>query len=80
MRRTGRHDHWLAGEPVTGVMAMGGVMSRMRPVTHGLDGLVSLGDAWACTNPAMGRGMSFGLVHAALLRRAVRSTPTAPRR
>ena len=77
VRRTGRHDHWLAGEPLTGVMAMGGVMSRMRAATHGVDGLVSLGDAWACTNPAMGRGMSFGLAHAALLRRAAREQPAA---
>jgi 2-polyprenyl-6-methoxyphenol hydroxylase-like FAD-dependent oxidoreductase len=52
-------------------MAMGGVLSRVRPVAHEVDGLVSLGDAWACTNPAMGRGMSFGFAHAALLRRAV---------
>ena len=59
-------------------MAMGGVMSRMRAVTHGLDGLVSLGDAWACTNPAMGRGMSFGLAHAALLRRAAREHAGRP--
>lgn len=77
VRRTGRHDHWLVGEPMTGVMAMGGVMSRMRAVANGVDGLVSLGDAWACTNPAMGRGMSFGLAHAALLRRAAREQPSA---
>ena len=32
VQRTGRHDHWLDGEPLTGVMAMGGVMSRMRAV------------------------------------------------
>jgi hypothetical protein len=78
VQRTGRHDHWLVGEPMTGVMAMGGVMSRTRPVTHGLDGLVSLGDAWACTNPAMGRGMAFGLAHAALLRRAAREHSGRP--
>ena len=78
VHRTGRHAHWLDGEPLTGVMAMGGVMSRMRSVDHGLDGLVSLGDAWACTNPAMGRGMSFGLAHAALLRRAARAHAGRP--
>ena len=78
VQRTGRHDHWLDGEPLTGVMAMGGVMSRMRAVEHGLDGLVSLGDAWACTNPALGRGMSFGLAHAALLRRAAREHAGRP--
>ena len=78
VRRTGRHDHWLDGEPLTGVMAMGGVMSRMRALGHGVDGLVSLGDAWACTNPALGRGMSFGLMHAALLRRAAREHAGRP--
>ena len=80
VQRTGRHDHWLDGEPLTGVMAMGGVMSRMRAVDHGVDGLVSLGDAWACTNPAMGRGMSFGLAHAASPRRAAREHAGVPRR
>jgi 2-polyprenyl-6-methoxyphenol hydroxylase-like FAD-dependent oxidoreductase len=78
VQRTGRHDHWLVGEPLTGVMAMGGVMSRTRAVAHGVDGLVSLGDAWACTNPALGRGMSFGLWHAALLRRAARAHAGRP--
>lgn len=76
--RTGRHAHWLDGEPLTGVMAMGGVMSRMRAIDHGVGGLVSLGDAWACTNPAMGRGMSFGLAHAALLRRSARAHAGCP--
>ena len=78
MHRTGRHAHWLDGEPLTGVMPMGGVMSRMRAVDHGVEGLVSLADAWACTNPAMGRGMSFGLMHAALLRRAARAHAGRP--
>jgi 2-polyprenyl-6-methoxyphenol hydroxylase-like FAD-dependent oxidoreductase len=78
VHRTGRHDHWLDGEPITGVMAMGGVMSRVRAVEHGVDGLISLGDAWACTNPALGRGMSFGLAHAALLRRAARAHAGRP--
>jgi 2-polyprenyl-6-methoxyphenol hydroxylase-like FAD-dependent oxidoreductase len=41
-------------------------------------GVLSLGDAWACTNPSLGRGMSLGLAHAALLRRVVRETGDRP--
>jgi 2-polyprenyl-6-methoxyphenol hydroxylase-like FAD-dependent oxidoreductase len=41
-------------------------------------GIVQLGDAWACTNPSMGRGMSLGLAHAAVLRRVVRETGDDP--
>jgi 2-polyprenyl-6-methoxyphenol hydroxylase-like FAD-dependent oxidoreductase len=68
------HAHWLDGEPITPVMPMGGVVDRVRSSNGGPPplGLVSLGDAWACTNPSMGRGISLGLQHAALLRRAVR--------
>jgi flavin-dependent dehydrogenase len=51
------------GEPITPVMPMGGViepraLGQRRPAPRGL---VSLGDAWACTNPSMGRGMALGL-------------------
>jgi 2-polyprenyl-6-methoxyphenol hydroxylase-like FAD-dependent oxidoreductase len=35
-------------------------------------GAVSVGDAWACTNPSAGRGLSLGVLHAALLRDALR--------
>ena len=35
-------------------------------------GYAAVGDAWACTNPSAGRGISVGMVHAQLLRRAVR--------
>jgi flavin-dependent dehydrogenase len=34
-------------------------------------GFVAVGDAWACTNPSAGRGLSVGLAQAQLLRRAV---------
>ena len=27
-------------------------------------GIVPVGDAWACTNPSSGRGITFGLLHA----------------
>jgi 2-polyprenyl-6-methoxyphenol hydroxylase-like FAD-dependent oxidoreductase len=68
--------HWLDGTPLTGVLAMAGVMDRYRrfwiddrPV---VTGYAAVGDAWACTNPSAGRGLSVGLVHAQLLRHVVR--------
>jgi 2-polyprenyl-6-methoxyphenol hydroxylase-like FAD-dependent oxidoreductase len=64
------HVHWLDGEPMTDVMPMGGLVDRYRRYT-GTAGVVSLGDAWACTNPSLGRGISLGLAHAALLRGVV---------
>jgi hypothetical protein len=36
-------------------------------------GVLPLADAWACTNPSLGRGIALGLVHAALLPAVVRS-------
>jgi 2-polyprenyl-6-methoxyphenol hydroxylase-like FAD-dependent oxidoreductase len=64
------HAHWLEGEPMTGVLAMGGVVDRRRRIAGDgpLTGLALLGDAWACTNPSLGRGIALGLSHAALLR------------
>ncbi len=62
------HAHWLDGEPITGVLAMGGVANRYRRfVVEGAPvatGIVSVGDAWACTNPLGGRGITMGLIHA----------------
>jgi hypothetical protein len=58
-------------------MAMGGVIDRYRrlsvcgePVATGL---ALLGDAWACTNPSLGRGITFGLLHAQYLREVIRA-------
>ncbi len=63
------HAHWLDGKPVTDVLAMGGISERYRRfVVDGAPvatGIVSVGDAWACTNPVGGRGISMGLMHAA---------------
>ena len=62
------HSQWLDGEPITGVLAMGGVTNRCRRfVVHGVPiatGILSVGDSWACTNPRGGRGISMGLMHA----------------
>jgi 2-polyprenyl-6-methoxyphenol hydroxylase-like FAD-dependent oxidoreductase len=61
------HAHWLDGEPITDVLPMAGVTNRYRRfVVDGAPvatGIVSVGDAWACTNPIGGRGISIGLMH-----------------
>ena len=68
--------HWLDGEPITGVLPMSGVLDRYtRAVVDGapvVTGLVAVADAWACTNPSLGRGVSMGLMHAACLRATLR--------
>jgi 2-polyprenyl-6-methoxyphenol hydroxylase-like FAD-dependent oxidoreductase len=57
--------HWLDGQPVTDVMPTAGILDRYhRFVIDGtpvVTGLVAIGDAWACTNPSAGRGLSVGL-------------------
>ncbi|MBA3278474.1 MAG: FAD-dependent oxidoreductase, partial [Geodermatophilaceae bacterium] len=70
------HAHWLDGRPITGVLPIADVMDCYRrflvdgvPV---VTGFAAVGDAWACTNPSAGRGLSVGLIHAQLLRHAVR--------
>ncbi|MGY1666902.1 NAD(P)/FAD-dependent oxidoreductase [Geodermatophilus sp. SYSU D00696] len=67
--------HWLDGEPLDGVLAMaGGLDCSRRFVVDGrpvVTGFAAVGDAWACTNPSAGRGLSVGLLHAALLRSVV---------
>ena len=37
--------------------------------------MVPVGDAWACTNPSLGRGVSTGLVHTLALRTSLRTVP-----
>lgn len=71
------HSQWLEGDPITDVLAMGGILDRYRRfVIDGIPvatGLATVGDAWACTNPSAGRGLSVGLVHAQRLRDTLRS-------
>jgi 2-polyprenyl-6-methoxyphenol hydroxylase-like FAD-dependent oxidoreductase len=86
VRACPRHAHWLAGEPITPVLPMGGILGRLRSLAGNGPaprqaqplGVVSLGDAWACVNPATGRGISLGLAHAAVLRRVVRECGERP--
>jgi 2-polyprenyl-6-methoxyphenol hydroxylase-like FAD-dependent oxidoreductase len=68
---------WLDGEPVSGVLTTAGVLDRYRRfVVDGqpvATGVAAVGDAWACTNPSAGRGMTVGLLHAQRLRDTVRA-------
>jgi 2-polyprenyl-6-methoxyphenol hydroxylase-like FAD-dependent oxidoreductase len=70
------HAHWLDGTPLGSVQAMGGVVDRYRRfVVDGAPiatGFVALADAWACTNPSAGRGLTVGFLHALRLRDAAR--------
>ncbi|MBV8947426.1 MAG: FAD-binding protein [Solirubrobacterales bacterium] len=60
------HAHWLEGEPITEIRAMGGIVDRYRRFVHAgrpiATGIAAVGDAWACSNPSAGRGISFGLL------------------
>jgi 2-polyprenyl-6-methoxyphenol hydroxylase-like FAD-dependent oxidoreductase len=73
--------HWADGEPISGVDVMAGIEDRYRrlaierqPVATGV---VAVGDAWACTNPSLGRGAALALTHARLLRDLLRETDPA---
>jgi 2-polyprenyl-6-methoxyphenol hydroxylase-like FAD-dependent oxidoreductase len=70
--------HWGDAEPITGVDVMAGIEDRYRRlVVDGrpvATGIVAVGDAWACTNPSLGRGAMIGLIHARTLRDLLRET------
>jgi len=72
--------HWRDGEPITGVEALAGIEDRYRSFMVDGDpvatGIVAVGDAWACTNPSLGRGATLGLLHAGGLRDVLRETGT----
>jgi 2-polyprenyl-6-methoxyphenol hydroxylase-like FAD-dependent oxidoreductase len=61
--------------PLGGVLTAGGPADRVRGlVRHGVPaatGVLGTGDAWACSSPALGRGMTLGLMHAAIVAEAV---------
>ena len=68
--------HWLNGEPITDIVVMAGILDKYRrfvvddrPI---VTGVVAVGDAWACTNPSAGRGISVGTIHAQRLRDVAR--------
>jgi 2-polyprenyl-6-methoxyphenol hydroxylase-like FAD-dependent oxidoreductase len=71
------HAHWIDGTPLTEVLPMAGILDKYRrfvvddrPVATGF---AAVGDAWACTNPSAGRGLSIGVIHAQRLRDVVQT-------
>jgi 2-polyprenyl-6-methoxyphenol hydroxylase-like FAD-dependent oxidoreductase len=84
VRACPRHAHWLEGEPVGGILPMGGLVDRRRSfVRNGrplATGIAPVADAWACTNPSLGRGIAFGLAQVARLRDTLREQPDDARR
>jgi 2-polyprenyl-6-methoxyphenol hydroxylase-like FAD-dependent oxidoreductase len=78
------HKQWLDGEALGEVAPIAGIMDRYRRfIVDGMPvvtGAVAVADAWACTNPSAGRGISTGLRHAVCLRDVVREHLNAPAR
>jgi len=77
------HVHWLDGEPISDLLAMSGIVDRYRHyVVDGqpvATGFVAVADAWACSNPSAGRGLTVGFKHARLLRDVMAETADSPR-
>ena len=77
------HAHWVDGEPLTEVLSMSGTVDRYRRfVVNGapvVTGFVAAADAWACTNPSAGRGVTVGMMHALRLREVIRAAGDDPR-
>jgi 2-polyprenyl-6-methoxyphenol hydroxylase-like FAD-dependent oxidoreductase len=70
--------HWLDGTPIDdGVQVMARLEDRYRGfVVDGkpvATGVVAVADSWACSNPALGRGASIGMLHALTLRDQLRA-------
>jgi 2-polyprenyl-6-methoxyphenol hydroxylase-like FAD-dependent oxidoreductase len=82
MRSVPHVAHWIDAEPLGDVHPMAGVADRYRRFvqdgTPSLTGMVAVGDAWACTNPQAGRGVSTGLSGAVALRDVAREHIDAP--
>lgn len=74
--------HWLDGTPITDVLPYAGVLDRYRRfVVDGrptATGFAAVGDAWACTNPSAGRGLSVGIIQAEVLRDVLRKESDDP--
>lgn len=70
------------GRAVTDVMPMAAIDDRWRRHVDGdgpvATGVVAVGDAWACTNPALGRGVSMAMLHSVALRDLLQSAPDDP--
>jgi len=73
--------HWLEGQPFTAIDVMAGIEDSHRDLWVGgrpvATGVVAVADAWAATNPSLGRGATIGLIHAVAVRDALRATDGA---
>jgi 2-polyprenyl-6-methoxyphenol hydroxylase-like FAD-dependent oxidoreductase len=71
--------HWLEGDPIEEqIVVMAKIEDRHREMRPGgtpvATGILAVADAWACTNPSVGRGASMGMAHAQVLRNTLRQT------
>ncbi len=69
--------HWLDAEPLEDrVVSIAKIEDRHRDLWSDgapvATGVVAVADAWACTNPSLGRGVSIGTMHAQALRDTLR--------
>lgn len=82
LRACSLHAHWLDGDPIGEMVSMvSGADRRRSYVVDGVPvvtGVVSVGDAWACTNPSLGRGSSMALLHCVRLRELLRAGLGSP--
>lgn len=74
--------HWIDAEPIDErVVAITKIEDRHRDVVADgrpvATGAVALADAWACTNPSLGRGASMGIMHGTALRDTLRRSDPA---
>ncbi len=71
--------HWLDGDPIEDrIVTMAKIEDRHRDLRPDgvpvATGVLAVADAWACTNPSVGRGASIGMLHAQTLRDTLRHT------
>ena len=71
--------HWLDAEAVEDkIVMMSKIEDRIRTFSVNgrpvVTGLLAAADAWACTNPSLGRGASIGMMHACLVRDCLRAS------
>lgn len=69
--------HWIDADPIEDrVVNISKIEDRHRDLRPGgtpvATGLLAVADAWACTNPSVGRGASVGMLHAQALRDTLR--------
>ena len=73
--------HWVDGEPTTDVEVMTRLEDRRRTLCPDgrpvVTGVAPVADAWASTNPTLGRGTTMALLHAVALRDTIRDVGLA---